>query len=231
VRRRGGAARRIRTRRPHRFPFYSTAAEPRPRASERRERGKEIVPHRTRPPSSSPAGARLQRQEAAAGQARRRGCPRPPEQEETERRRRMPEAGGPSRAGLRRRHLRPLPLRPRPRARAGQEAVSAFSSRRSLPAPGSRFVSPSRRQISYTIRRLDLNTQRLFQVPQHVPARRVLQRRHRLPLQGQDRHDAGGALRVPAALQVSLLCSCTPTPCFRQLLSYSTYFFLNGCQE
>ena len=41
------------------------------------------------------------------------------------------------------------------------------------------------------------------QVPQHVSARRVLQRRAHLPLQGQDRHEPGRAIRVPAPLQVS----------------------------
>ena len=49
---------------------------------------------------------------------RRRGRPRRPQW-----RRRGAGAHGPPDPGLRRRHLRPLPLRPRPVARAGQEAV------------------------------------------------------------------------------------------------------------
>ena len=41
------------------------------------------------------------------------------------------------------------------------------------------------------------------QVPQHLSPRRMLQRRANQPLQGQDRHDTGRAIRVPATLQVS----------------------------
>jgi hypothetical protein len=142
------------------LPFYLTILNPdrtilhspcglpssptaeRAHASECRQRGKEIVPLRTRSTSLSSAW---------------RAFPVP----RSGSRRRGPETGGrggPPHVGLRRRHHRPLPLRPRPRARARQEAASAFSSHRSLFVSSSRFISRSRRQISYTTCRLDLES-------------------------------------------------------------------------
>jgi hypothetical protein len=57
------------------------------------------------------------------------------------------------------------------------------------------------------------------QVPQHVPAGGVLQRRAHAAVQGQDRHGPGRAIRVPAPLQVRK----PPTNSSPSLINYRAF--------